>query len=345
MFKIVCSVNNEYIPYLYVCLKSLFSHIKSKDIYSIYVLCTDISETNKKNILNLQKQNFKISFVDVNYLFDDTIRKCFVVNAHFTPETYYRFFLPQIFPDDDKILYLDADILVKRDVAQLFDIDITDFYLAATHDYEIIRIFNELENNDKNYFMKILKVEPEKYFQAGVMLLNLNKMRQDNITDKLINCLKCIKNPKYVDQDILNVVCQNNVKYIDIKWDYMWHIPITDLNYQNHLPQKYQKTYLNAGQTPWIVHFTGIKPIEYKNMKYAKEFCEYLQNSPYEDWLFNKFVENHKKQKGLIKLYKVKILKYRLLKIFTFGLCNKKYDNKIQNRKNDLEKIYKYCVN
>lgn len=347
MFRIIYSVNNDYIPYLYVCLKSLISHIKNEDMYSIYVLYTDVSELNKENIKKLQQKNVKIFFIDVNPFFNDEIKKSFVVNTIFTPETYYRFFLPKIFPDVDKALYMDADTLVLHDISSLFKLDIENYYIAATNDYEIIRVFNscgKVDESFKDYFVNILKIDSEKYFQAGVMLVNLKKMRQDNITDELLSCLKRIKKPRYVDQDILNVVCQNNVKYIPIKWDYMWHIPITDIEYKNHLPQKYIKMYLNTGCAPWIVHFTGIKPTEYVNMKYAKMFCKYLQNSPYQSWLDNKLVANDKKQKSLIELYKAKIRKYILLKVLTLGFCNKKYNKKIQNRKNDLNKIYEYCI-
>ncbi len=342
---IVFAVDNNYVAYLYACLKSLIKHISQSDAYSIYVLHTTVSDINIENIMALQQKNIKITFVNMHDFITQELSKTFVVNSHFTPETYYRFFLPNIFPNLDKVLYLDADMLIFHDIKPLFDIDLSDCYLAATHDYEVIRIFNSSNNPDVEYFSNVLGVSPEKYFQAGVMMLNLKKMRQDNVTTKLIECLHRIKAPKFVDQDVLNVVCQNNVRYIPVKWDCLWHFPFTDDQYALNLGKKCFDLYEEAIRSPYIVHFTGKKPTEYQNTLYSKIFFEYHAGGPYHEWLCGMLKKNHKKQLRLLNTYRNKIIKYRLLKWLCLGCCNEKYESKISNRKRDIKNIYKYCIN
>ena len=269
----------------------------------------------------------------------------FLTTLHFTPETYYRFFLPQIFPNLDKVLYLDADTLVMKDIAELFKINIGDNYIGATHDCEIIRMNNK-DHTYTDYFKNKLKVKVENYFQAGVMLLNLSKMSKDNITDKLLDALKRIGSPKFVDQDILNIVCQGKVKFIPQNWDYTWHLPLVDKNYLDNLPQTFRKDYENARKFPYIVHFTGneTKPTDYPNLPEAKLFFEYAQKSPYYSQIKNKLeISNNKKLKR-ISILQRKIKKYRLLNMITFGILRKKYNKKITVRINEIEKIKNYLI-
>ena len=178
---IVFSINNSYAPYLYVCLKSLLAHVKSCDKYKAYILYTELSECYQKNLLNLQTNNLKIEFINVETIISK-YKDNFLINNHFTIETYYRFFLPKIFPDLDKVLYLDADTIIMRDIAPLFDIDINHFYLGVTHDCEIVRASNFSGTKYSDYFTKILNVDPQNYFQAGVQLVNLKKMRENILT-------------------------------------------------------------------------------------------------------------------------------------------------------------------
>ncbi len=343
--NIIFSINDSYAPYLYVCLKSLLAHVKSCDKYKAYILYTELSECHQKNLLNLQTDNLKIEFINVESIVNNH-KDNFSLNAHFTIETYYRFFLPQIFPNLDKVLYLDADTMIMKDISPLFNIDINGYYLGVTHDCEIVRASNFIGTKYSNYFIKTLNVDLSNYFQAGVMLVNLKKMREDNITDKLLDALERIGSPKFVDQDILNIVCQSKVKFIPQNWDYTWHLPLVDKNYLDNLPQTFREDYENARKFPYIVHFTGneTKPTDYPNLPEAKLFFEYAQKSPYYSQIKNKLeISNNKKLKR-ISILQRKIKKYRLLNMITFGILRKKYNKKITVRINEIEKIKNYLI-
>lgn len=344
MFTIIFSINNAYAPYLYVCLKSLLAHIQPENKYQAYVLESGVSEEHKRQILSLQCDNLSIEFIDVRKFIDKNVTRAFAVTEHFTPETYYRFFLPQIFPNLDKVLYLDADTLIMRDISPLFEINIEDNYLGVTHDCEIVRMSNLDGTEYSDYFTKTLGVKIENYFQAGVMLVNLTQMRQDSITEKLLSALIKIGTPKFVDQDILNMVCQNKVKFIPQNWDYTWHLPFIDDDYLKHIGGELALEYQKAKENPYIIHFTGnkMKPTNYPDALYADVFWNYAQNTPYYSLLIEQkgqyFIENRKIKSKISK----KIKKYKILNILSLGLLKNKYYKKIKKREKELCRIKKY---
>lgn len=340
---IVFSINNSYVPYLYVCLKSLLAHIKTYDKYKAYILYTELSERHQENILKLQTDNLKIEFINVETIISK-YKDNFSINNHFTIETYYRFFLPCIFPKLDKVLYLDADTIIMRDIAPLFSIDIGSNYLGVTHDCEIVRMSNLAGTEYSDYFRKTLGVKIENYFQAGVMLVNLAQMRQDNITEKLIFALIKIGTPKFVDQDILNMVCQNNVLFIPQNWDYTWHLQFCDSDYLEHLPDFLRTSYKEAEDEPYIIHFTGnkMKPTNYPNALYADVFWNYAQNTPYYSLLIEQKEQYFKEIQKTMSKISIKIKKYKILNTLFLGLFKSKYHKKIKKREENLSRIKKY---
>lgn len=340
---VVFSSDNNYAPYLYVCLKSLLAHVKSCDKYKAYILYTELSECHQKNLLNLQTDNLKIEFINVETIISK-YKDNFLINNHFTIETYYRFFLPRIFPKLDKVLYLDADTLILHDIAPLFSIDIGDNYLGVTHDCEIVRMSNLDDTEYSDYFIKTLCVKIENYFQAGVMLVNLEKMRQDNIIEKLLSALIKIGTPKFVDQDILNKVCQRKVKFISQIWNYTWHLRFIDDDYLDHIGSPLSEEYKNAQLNPAIIHFTGnkMKPTDFPNTKEAKEFAEFVKNSPYFEFFENKRHVSEQINLKKIKKIKRKIFKYKMLNLLTIGMFYHKYSQKITRKELELNRFTKY---
>jgi lipopolysaccharide biosynthesis glycosyltransferase len=167
-------------------------------------------------------------------------------------------------------------------------------------------------------------------------------MREDDITDKLLARLKKIGSPKFVDQDILNIVCQHKVKFIPQNWDYTWHLQFLDKDYLHHIGGKLALEYQEAQTNPYIVHFTGhhMKPIDYPGQKYARIFLEYIKQTPYEQY-FEKCVQttvrNLLKQ---VKKEKTKLLKYKTLSKITCGKLQKQFlrrQTKHQQKINEIE--------
>ncbi|MGC4387295.1 glycosyltransferase, partial [Streptococcus suis] len=92
-----------------------------------------------------------------------------------TIETYYRYLLPEILVDCDKVIYLDSDLLIRCDVKELWDIDVSQHYLAGVNEIDIVNRFPD-------HKLKLGFDLDELFINAGVLVCNLQKMRQDKIT-------------------------------------------------------------------------------------------------------------------------------------------------------------------
>jgi lipopolysaccharide biosynthesis glycosyltransferase len=254
---IVFSSDDNYALYLGVCIKSIIEHSSLSNNYAIFIIDGGISENHKNQILTMKTKNVSIEFVDIKPFLQNIDLSIFSLSLHFTISTYYRFFLPKIFGNYDKLIYLDCDMLVLRDVKELFDIDIGDNYLGATRDMGILSLIATDNLDEHNYYVVTLGLEKcENCFNAGCMICNVKKMREDDLTKKFIEKLCEIKKPKFVDQCILNAVCRNQVKYISNNWNFTWHLLCG--NYPlPHLPSPYKENYLNAFADPYIIHFTS----------------------------------------------------------------------------------------
>ncbi len=131
--------------------------------------------------------------------------------------TYYRFCIPFILGDKKKVIYLDSDLLVRKDLSDFFNIDITDNYLAAVTDCS----FNPKDG--RKFQINDKEVRLTKYFNSGVLLLNCEKIREDNLKDAFSRLLDYHKKRpfNFLDQDILNIACNNNVKIVSPKFNFV----------------------------------------------------------------------------------------------------------------------------
>ena len=170
---IIFSINDTYAPYLYVCLLSLLEHTQPKDKYGVYILQRNLSQQNKDHILSLAQENFNISFIDMKRFITPSMERKFALTCHFTIETYYRFFLAELFPNTDKALYLDADTLICKNIEELFQIELKKNYLAATRDVGMIYNAKQWNKKDVNYLAKKLATTPFKLFESNLFKFDL----------------------------------------------------------------------------------------------------------------------------------------------------------------------------
>ena len=283
---VLFAVNNGYAPYLGVALASLVEHA-GKHEYELIVLYHDLSERNRELLERIVDQfgcesagRFRLRFMEMpidmtDYNFAHGYKSISV-------ECWYRLFAPSLFLEYDKILWLDADILVRDDVAKLYDTSIGDNWIAACRwDYGIIGLL-ERERRQKKpklgpYFTKVLRVKrpKENYVNSGVLMLNLRAMREQNIQDEL---LQAAQNPAmyFHDQCTINKVCQGHIQYIDSEWNGLASFPMEDL------PLKYRKKALADKKNRKIVHWAGsIKPWRTPLALGADEWWNVARRTPY----------------------------------------------------------------
>ena len=207
----------QYIPIL------LYSIIKNNiNPMKIYLL----SESDGELKLEIDY----VQFIDCNKIYNQRIQKETNVDNRITKFALYRLLLPELI-QDDKILYLDVDIIVNGNIQELYDIDIENYYVAGVSDIGI----------DRAALMPHLGLNLDDiYINSGVILLNLKNIRKDLIYEKWIYE---VNEHSYIgrDQSIINKTCKDKIKIIDNKFN----VSIS--------------TGLNASENI-IIHYTGIKP-------------------------------------------------------------------------------------
>ncbi|MCR5765491.1 MAG: hypothetical protein K6G09_05885, partial [Treponema sp.] len=118
VIPICFATDDNYIPLLAVAIASLLDNSSEENFYKIYVLTTQLKEENIQKILKLKKPNSSIRFVSLAKELDK-YTDLFHLRDYYSKETYYRIFIPNLFPQYKKVLYLDCDIVVLKDVAEL----------------------------------------------------------------------------------------------------------------------------------------------------------------------------------------------------------------------------------
>lgn len=258
IIPIFFSSDDNYIPFLDIALKSLIENASKKYIYEINILNTGLKEENINLINKNQNENFKINFFDISNKIEN-IKSLFKNVYHFSIATYYRLFIESMFPKYDKALYLDCDIVVLGDISKLYNIKLGNKLVGAIR--EQIICSNEVFRQYTNISMGI---KPEKYFNAGILLMNLKKFRENRIQDQFVSLIReynfDVVDP---DQAYLNVLCKNKVKYIKINWN------------KESLEEKCK------GKIQICHYALYKKPWQYDDVLNSKYFWHYAKKSPF----------------------------------------------------------------
>lgn len=282
--------DNAFIPIFAVCLQSIMDQSSEQYDYDILLLHSDITEENKNTLLKMisEKPNFSLRFYNAaplvkNYRLDP----CYGLPI----ETYYRFLIQKILPEYDKVLYLDCDLIVLADVAELYQTDIDGYSLAAVKDAGFLGQINYSETL-KNYIKTDLPMQnPHNYFNAGVLLLNTEELRKAYSIEEWLT----FASKKYLfnDQDVLNLYCEGRVKYLPMTWNLMNDNDNSRIsNDIVHAADIIQKEYFAARSNPKIIHYAGrVKPWQCPSEDLASYFWKVAAKTPYFELLLQQMVE------------------------------------------------------
>lgn len=207
----VCYITdkNFYRPTL-VSLTSLKVNRSHNIHYRIYVFADNLDRYIKEQFSNLTSKYFDVFVTDVpNTYLDMNISKN-VSTAHVNKTALLKFDIANILSSEKKVLYIDGDTVIQSNLKTLYNTSLDGYYLAAVKD-----IVSEFEWHKKKVIYK-----GNNYFNSGMMLMNLELMRQDKISKKLID-YRLNQFSFYMDQDAFNVVCGEKVKYLPVKYNFM----------------------------------------------------------------------------------------------------------------------------
>lgn len=213
------TIDDSYAPFLAVALNSAIKNSDPQRNYKAIVLYQDLGADNISRLQSLQTENFKIELMPIRAnmeALDDRMSNRLRCD-YFTLTIYFRLFIPSMFPQYDKGIYIDSDVVLTDDIAKLFDIDIGENYIGACNDLSIADIPPLVA-----YTEKAVGVNAKEYINSGVLLMNLKKMRDDDLEGHFLALLNKYHFDSIApDQDYLNAMCNGKIYYLEEKWDTM----------------------------------------------------------------------------------------------------------------------------
>lgn len=260
------ATDDNYAPFLAVTFKSILDNASKDFSYKFYVLTTNLSSSYEKRIKEFESEDVKIEFIFLKETIEK-IKAKFHLRDYYSIETYYRFFIANMFPQYDKVLYCDCDVIVLGDIAELYNHNIDNYLVGACPEEVMteVKIFGD-------YVEQALDVDCEKYFNAGVMLMNLDGFRKENIEEKFFDMLQKYTFRVTQDEDYLNVLCKGKVKLFHLGW--------------NKTAFKNEK--FNDKDLKLIHYKIHWKPWHYDGVLYENHFWDYAKQTSFYDEILNK---------------------------------------------------------
>jgi lipopolysaccharide biosynthesis glycosyltransferase len=247
---IVCAADDNYAMPLAVSVRSALVNIKNERQVVVFIIDGGIKPHNKRKICQSFAGRCEVKWLTVP---DELLSRMKMISSSDTGKltgaeyvsitSYYRLFISEILPTQfNKVIYLDSDIVVSGDVSNLWEIDIKDNYLLAVQDHEVFCPYVSSPNGLLNW-KELGFASDSKYFNAGVLVLNLEKWRSDDMCTKALDYLA--KNRQYIrwhDQDILNAIVKGQWGELDRRWNKMDPQRLTSEDVEN----------------AYIIHFTSM---------------------------------------------------------------------------------------
>lgn len=258
------TIDDSYAPFLAVALNSAIKNSDPQRNYKAIVLYQDLGADNISRLQALRTENFKIELMPIRAnmeALDDRMSNRLRCD-YFTLTIYFRLFIPSMFPQYDKGIYIDSDVVLTDDIAKLFDIDIGENYIGACNDLSIADIPPLVA-----YTEKAVGVNAKEYINSGVLLMNLKKMRDDDLEGHFLALLNKYHFDSIApDQDYLNAMCNGKIYYLEEKWDTM-------PNDAKPMLTETSLIHYNLFSKPWC----------YDGIQYEEQFWNYAQDCGFID--------------------------------------------------------------
>lgn len=248
--------DDAYAPFLSVALTSIRENRDPNRNYVIRVLHTGITADVRQRLIDqLEAPGFTLKFPNISDHVEAFSQRLHT-RDYYSCSTYYRLFIPELYPEISKALYLDCDLVLQEDVSQLYDFPLGDNLVGAVPD-GIVGAVDEFKLYVQN---RLDMVQPGDYFNAGVLLMNLDAMRRWKFADRFLALLERVTFRIGQDQDYLNVLCQGRVRYFGNEW--------------NAMPTGVRV------RKPKLIHYNmDAKPWRRAGVKYEKAFWDYASTS------------------------------------------------------------------
>ncbi len=250
------ALNDGYSKHCFVSMLSILDN-NPDSFWNFYLMTDYISDENKGKLTELEAvySNCKLHFHVVKETFSLPLTISYI-----SQQTYYRYAIAEWFPRLEKAIYMDGDVVVKGSLKGFWDENIEDYLMGGVPDEYI---------EETHYKPEIGMSEQELYVNAGVLLMNLKRMREEGIYERLCDAtVSLVGKIQYQDQDVINLVCRGSIKELDVRYNFTTG---NALNSPELVPEAVN------------IHFTGSrKPWNKKCPNpLAGLYHKYVRRSPY----------------------------------------------------------------
>ena len=263
---VIVACDNHYVVLLAALLKSIEYHHKSDENIDVFIVEDGISAKNRKKLTaSVNAKKIQLIWISMDEAIPDDMHIPFD-RSSYPKNIHTRIFIPHFIPDRfDKIIYLDVDMILMRDISDLWNIDLGENMLAAVMDPRL-KVFSNSWGGILNY--KELGFAPDtKYFNTGILVINNKKWREENSAATVVKCIADNeKFANYPDQYGINIVMANRWVELDPRWNWFADTACGD---------------------PFLIHFIGRKPMykTYDNREeFKKIFFEHLNRTQWNNF-------------------------------------------------------------
>ena len=259
---LIFATDENYAPFFAAAAASVLANVSEEYDCTFYLLNAGLEASCMEKLESFFEGRAKLVPVDVKE------KLAFCADAlhlrdYYTATTYYRFFIPDLFPDFGKCLYLDCDILVRGDISKLYETELgPDNWLGAVTD-DIVST-NPLFSL---YSLIVLGVQPKDYINAGILVMDLDALRRIEVEKQFLRLAKKRRLPVAQDQDYLNLIARGHILNIGHEWNY------------TPVPLRWES---EEETDPMLVHFKmNYKPWHYRDIPYEDEFWRHAAKTPF----------------------------------------------------------------
>lgn len=335
------SVNDDEVSKLGVTLTSLVVNSNIINNYDILILYESLSHQNMAKLRNVFwcMRNFSLRFLDVKEIFaNNNIYHKFINARNNANIKFCKYLIGDIFDKYEKLIYLSCDVIIRNDIADLYNVDLGDNWLAAVHSMrESILIKQrtaETSQNRYDYITQILGLnDPYQYFQGSVLVYNVKAIIDNRLDAAFITALEKLSTHAVSEQDILNVVYYKHVLFLPYKWNIECQMPCEFQNIKQKLIKKNYDQYAEALINPAILNFASyLKPWNNVTIPFAAFWWQTARQSIfYESFAVKAFID-YNKSFNYINCCMLKIA-YKILWKVSWGQARRRFKQKFMNIK------------
>lgn len=278
MIPIFLISDEKYAKYAAVTIQSVISGTNEK--LAFYVLDGGISEDIAKKMFQMvEKSKNSIEFIKI----DIKLFEKFPNLAHFSLNSYFRYLIADLKPEIKKALYIDTDMIIDGDVAEIYNAELDGMPLGA-----VPYIEEDLHLNKFKKYKSILGLPNNHlYFNSGLLLIDCEYWRKHNIAETLLNkTTEICDKLQMPDQDVLNIVFADNYKILPKQFNLVADLSIKYLDL-NKL--------INEQKGAFVIHYTGgnrVRPWMKKDVPCAQYFWHLAKKTPFYQELREELVLN-----------------------------------------------------